>query len=72
MADDSALRERLARLEAQNEAQTARLTKIESDMGELLAIMHQAKGARWIVLLMASVGGFIATYGAKIIGVLPR
>ena len=72
MDNDVLLRERLVRLETQLEMQRAKLDAIERDVKELVEIMQQAKGARWLILLMATVGGAVASYGAKFIGVLPR
>ena len=72
MDEEVYIRERLVRLETQLEMQRAKLDAIERDVKELVEIMQQAKGARWLVLLMATVGGAVASYGAKFIGVLPR
>ncbi len=73
MSDDhDTLRERLVRLETKIEVQDSRLQKIERDTAILVEIMQQAKGAKWILLIAASIGGFIATKAASVIGILPR
>ena len=64
MSMESDTRDRVIRLEAE----VAQLTRTVASMNEKLTELHevfqQAKGARWMVLVMASIGGFLA---AKIV-----
>lgn len=72
MDEEIYIRERLVKLETQLETQRQKLDAIERDVKELVEIMQQAKGARWLVLLMATLGGAFITYGSKLIGIMPR
>ena len=72
MDEEIYIRERLVKLETQLEVQREKLDAIERDVKELVEIMQQAKGARWLVLLMATLGGAFITYGSKLIGIMPR
>ena len=63
-------RDRLIRVESDLAHLRQDFEKMSETLGEVHNIMTQAKGARWMILLMATVGGFVATKGAALIGLL--
>ena len=63
-------RDRLIRVESDLAHLRQDFEKMSETLGEVHNIMTQAKGARWMILLMATVGGFIATKGAALLGIL--
>lgn len=58
------IRERLVKLEGKVE----RLDEMANKIDELYELMHQAKGARWAVLAVVGMAGFI---GGKLGTVVP-
>ena len=58
------------------EVEVAHLSKDIQEMHEKVSTMHdlfqQAKGARWFLFAAASVGGFLATKAAALLGVITR
>ena len=74
-----ALRERLVRLEAKVEAHTQaedrvslRLDAIDANLGALNAVLNQAKGARWALMLVAALGGGgVYAFVQRIMGMSP-
>lgn len=56
MSDD--LRERLVRLETEMRHVTAQLDEMHGQLRTLIDLLNQARGARWLLLGMASLGGF--------------
>ena len=70
--DEIAIRERLVRLETKVELLTTQTAEVKKNTDDLVAIMQQAKGAKWILLIAASVGGFLATKLASFAGIFPR
>lgn len=66
MSDDT--RDRLIRLETEVEHLTANVSAMAAQVKDMHELLMQAKGARWAVLGMASIGGFIS---AKLTALLP-
>lgn len=68
MTSDEMVRERVARLEVQ----IAHLSQVVDEQTEILkrldAAFEQAKGAKWMLLGIASAAGFIAGKSASILG----
>lgn len=56
MSTDPALIERIVKLEAKME----RFDEIAEKVSDLHELMHQAKGARWAILGVVGIGGFLA------------
>ncbi len=63
MTDDS--RDRLIRLETEVEHLTATVNNMASKLDELHTVFLQAKGARWLLIVMAGMGGAVAGFAAK-------
>ncbi len=61
-------RDRVIRLEAEVETLIARQAANTKKLNEMHALFLQAKGARWAIITMAAVGGFIS---AKLSAFLP-
>ncbi len=59
--------ERLAVAETKLEGVETRIKGMETKIDEMHAILLQAKGARWAILTMASLGGFVAGITAKLL-----
>lgn len=74
MSDDPNLdqRDRLVRLEENVKHLRSQVDGLQKGMDEVVSIMQQAKGARWVILAAASVGGFLATKAATFMGMLPK
>ena len=73
MTDDT--RERIAILETQMKHLADQLEDTHAKVSELHAIMLQAKGARYVIVGAAAVGGAIASFAVKLlpwVGNLPR
>lgn len=73
MSDDPAVK--IARLEVQVEHLTNTVDNMATKLDELHAVFLQAKGARWLLIAMAGVGGAIAGFLTKwlpFIGAAPR
>lgn len=66
MTDDT--RDRLIRLEADMEHMTQKVAEMNAKVTEMHALMLRGKGAWWMLLGLASIGGFI---GGKLSGLLP-
>ena len=52
--------ERLVRLETRHEHMTKRVDAMAGKVNEMHELLMQARGARWAILGIASLGGFIA------------
>jgi hypothetical protein len=73
MNDDPAVK--IARLEVQVEHLTTTVDSMATKLDELHAVFLQAKGARWLLVAMAGMGGAIAGFATKwlpFIGSAPR
>ena len=66
------LRERLVRLETEMEHITVKLDDVSKKVTLLVDLLNQAKGARWIVGIIAALIGFAAAKLAPILGFMPR
>lgn len=62
-ADDT--RDRVIRLETRVEHLEATLDRATQKIDEMHNVLMQAKGAKWVILAAASVGGFVAGISAK-------
>lgn len=56
----SELEARIAVLEAQQKHMEATINKMSSKVDEMHEVLLQAKGARWAILGVASLAGFLA------------
>ena len=70
MAAGDDTRDRLIRVESDLEHLRADFGEMKKTLDEVHDIMTQAKGARWLIMVMAAVGGFLATKAATIMGLL--
>jgi hypothetical protein len=73
MSDDT--RDRVIRLEAQVEHLTLTVDDMKEKLDDLHGVFMQAKGARWLLIAMAGIGGALAGFMAKwlpLAGVAPR
>lgn len=73
MSDDPAVK--IARLEVQVDHLTTTVNSMAAKLDELHAVFLQAKGARWLLVAMAGMGGAIAGFATKwlpFIGAAPR
>ena len=57
----SELEQRIAVLETNQRHAEAKLDKMSEKVDEMHALLLQAKGARWFILGVAALGGFLAT-----------
>lgn len=60
MNDDVFVRERIAALEVQVKHLTSVVEKQDQKIDLLVETFQQAKGAKWMLLAMVGVGGFLA------------
>lgn len=60
--------ERLVRLETRHENLTDKVNVMAEKVDEMHEVLLQARGVRWLIIIMATVGGFLAS---KIGAVLP-
>ncbi len=65
MSDDDSLP---IRLDERLKSMEARFVKMETKVDEMHALLQQARGARWAILGMAAIGGFVS---AKLAWLLP-
>lgn len=75
MGDSIEIRDKVIRLEAQVEHLTTTVDHMAGKLDDLHAVFLQAKGARWLLLAMAGIGGAIAGFAAKwlpLVGMAPR
>lgn len=64
MTDDT--RDRVIALEVEVRTLDEKLTGMARKVDEMHSFLLQAKGARWAIIAMASVGGFLAGTAAKL------
>ena len=67
MADDT--RDKVIALEADVKYLTAQIDGLSKQVAEIHDLLQQARGARWLLLGLATFGGFIAS---KAIAFLPQ
>jgi len=75
MGDSMEIRDKVIRLEAQVEHLTTTVDHMAGKLDDLHEVFLQAKGARWLLLAMAGIGGALAGFAAKwvpFIAVAPR
>lgn len=75
MTGDDMIRERIAKLEVQLAHLTAKVDQQTEILTRLDEAFQQAKGAKWIILGVASFAGFLAGKGASLVtwlGITPR
>ena len=60
MNDDTAVRERIVALEVQVAHLTALVEKQDKKIDILVETFQQAKGAKWLLMALVGVGGFLA------------
>jgi hypothetical protein len=73
MSDDT--RDRLIALEGDVKHLTQAVEAMTKQVAEMNALFQQAKGAKWVLMAMAAIGGFVASkLGALLpyIGGVPR
>ena len=66
MTGDDTPRERLARLETKVEHLSQSLTDTHAKVTEMHELLLQAKGARWVIVGIAGVAGYVASYLPKV------
>lgn len=66
------IRERLVRLETQVGHITTSLDDVSLKVTELVNLLNQAKGARWMIGIVAALVGFAGAKLAPFIGIMPR
>jgi predicted nucleic acid-binding Zn-ribbon protein len=82
MMTEDVLRERLASLEVEMRYMREAITRqaketedLKDSIRELRDLLTQAKGARWAIVTVIGIGGFIASYLptlAKWMGLIPK
>lgn len=60
-------RERLITLEVEVRHLTAQLSDTASKVNEMHALLMQARGARWVIVALAALAGFFASFLTKFI-----
>ncbi|TBW32605.1 hypothetical protein EYW49_21955 [Siculibacillus lacustris] len=65
-AADTEHAERIAILETKVDALTASVDKLSTQVETLVALFQQAKGARWVLMVAAGLGGYLAGKGAML------
>lgn len=73
MSEDTAVK--VAKLEAQVEHLTKTVDSMATKLDDLHAVFLQAKGARWLLIGMAGIGGALTGFATKwlpIVGAAPR
>ena len=69
---DPDLRERLVRLETEMEHMTAKLDDVSKKVTLLVDLLNQARGARWMIGIVAALIGFAGAKLAPLLGLMPR
>ena len=60
MSVETDTRDRTIKLEADVEHLTEKVAEVSQKVNEMHALLLQAKGARWVILAMAAIGGFLS------------
>ena len=63
MTDDT--RDRVIRIETQLEHVTQQLADTQTKVNEMHDLLMQARGMRWLIVGMAAVAGFLASFASK-------
>lgn len=53
--------ERLVRLETKHEHLTEQVSSMAEKVDEMHEVLLQARGVRWLIVIMATIGGFLAS-----------
>lgn len=53
--------ERLVRLETKHEHMTEKVEAMAEKVDEMHELLLQARGVRWVIIAMATIGGFLAS-----------
>lgn len=53
--------ERLVRLETKHEHLTDQVSAMAEKVDEMHEVLLQARGVRWLIVIMATIGGFLAS-----------
>lgn len=64
------IRERVLRVEMEISAQNKQMEKLIQQTGEVHDLLLQVKGAKWLVLVLAAIIGFVASKAAAIINLI--
>lgn len=65
MSDDT--RERMVRLEAEVEHMTDQVTDMQKKVNAMHDLLMQARGMRWMIVVLAAAGGFAADIAMKFV-----
>jgi hypothetical protein len=65
MIDDT--RDRVIRLEANLEHVTAQLADMQAKVNEMHDLLTRARGLRWLIVALAAIAGFGASFASKIL-----
>jgi hypothetical protein len=65
MSDDTDTRDRVIRLETQVDHMTMQLNDMQQKVNAMHDLLMQAKGMRWLIIGMAAVAGFLASFASK-------
>lgn len=64
---DTELRDKVIRLETEMSHMLAKVDSMEAKVSEMHGLLLQAKGAKYVIVGMALVGGFVAGKAASIL-----
>lgn len=67
MSDLTRISERLASLETKADLRDEQLKSMDTKLDELVAVFHQAKGAKYVVFGIAAFAGVLTTFLTKLI-----
>ncbi len=68
MGDSMEIRDKVIRLETQVGHLNEKIGLMDTKLTEVHDLLTQAKGVRWVVLIMVGIGGFLAS---KVSGLIP-
>ncbi|WP_029581923.1 hypothetical protein [Bradyrhizobium sp. URHD0069] len=63
MSDDT--RDRVIRLETEIDHITAKLDDMQKKVNAMHDLLMQARGMRWLIVCMAAMAGFLASFASK-------
>ncbi len=65
MTDDTGTRDRVIRLETKVEHLTEQMTDMQKKVNEMHDLLMQARGVRWMIVAVAAMAGFLASFASK-------
>jgi len=68
LGDSMEIRDKVIRLETQVGHLNEKIGLMDTKLTEVHDLLTQAKGVRWVVLIMVGIGGFLAS---KVSGLIP-